>query len=184
MRSSLTVGLFALTMIASLVPAGQSANAQAAANLFLEARLKRFEDLEDIRQLLADYIRFVDGRDYLHYSQLFVQDGELIFGQNRPKGPEAIRQVMEQGARAAAPDRAAAMARSAHLLTDVNIRVDGNEATATARWTLITRGPDDRPVLSATGHYNDVLVRADGRWKFKRRVVYADVPFQDPFASN
>jgi hypothetical protein len=62
--------------------------------------------------------------------------------------------------------------------------VDGDEATTTARWTLITRGADDRPVLSATGHYDDMIVREGRRWKFKRRVVYADVPFQDPFSAN
>jgi uncharacterized protein (TIGR02246 family) len=147
----------------------------------IEARLRRLEDIEQVRQLLADYIRFVDSQDFARYSQLFADDGELIFAQNRPKGPEAIRRVMEQGTRSADAARTAAMAVSAHLNTDVTIQVDGDEATSTSRWTLLVRGGDDRPVASARGHYNDILARDHGRWKFKRRVVYADVPHQDPF---
>jgi len=147
----------------------------------LEARLKRLEDTEAVRELLTDYTRLMDSRDFAGYSRLFTADGELVFGRNRPKGPEEIRKVMEQGSQSADAGRAAALAASAHLLTDVDVRVAGDQATATSRWTLITRGPDDRPAVGARGHYVDIIVREPDRWRFKRRVVYADVPHQDPF---
>ena len=179
-------------LVAGFVLAGQAAGAQTTAvgavkKTTLEARLKQLEDAEEIRHLLADYIRFVDAGDYLRYSQLFARDGELIFAQNRLKGPDAIRKLMEEGARTATPDRTAAMKGSGHLLTDVSIDVStpgGDEATASARWTLVARGGDIRPVVNAYGHYSDVLTRENGRWRFKKRVVYADNPHQDPFETN
>jgi hypothetical protein len=30
------------------------------------------------------------------------------------------------------------------------------------------------------GHYDDTLIREDGQWKFQRRVVMMEIPFQDP----
>jgi ketosteroid isomerase-like protein len=177
-RRRIGVGLVAtLAMVfgAAARPSyGQQANT-------IESRLKHLEDLEQLRQLLADYIRNVDAQDYASYSKLFTRDGELIFAQNRPKGPEEIRALMERGARSMDAARAAAFAGSAHLNTDVTIAIDGDRATASSRWTLLAHGSDDRPVVSARGHYNDVLVREDGRWKFRKRVVYADIPHQDPF---
>ncbi len=65
---------------------------------------------------------------------------------------------MEGGERKADPSRVAAMAGSVHLLTDLSIHLNGDEATAHSRWTLIVRG-DGRPNVSASGHYSDLLIR-------------------------
>ena len=53
----------------------------------LEARLKTLEDREEIRQLLLDYGRFLDQRDFKSFSELFAKtDREWIGGMGKAKG--------------------------------------------------------------------------------------------------
>ncbi len=148
----------------------------------IEQRLQKLEDREQIRELLAEYIRCLDTRDHATYSQLFAQDGELTFAQGHAIGPKAIRALMEEGERKADPSRTAAMAGSVHLLTDLSIHLDGDRATAHSRWTLIVRR-ESGPVVSASGHYSDLLVREDGAWKFKKREIVADL-FAAPISTS
>jgi hypothetical protein len=141
----------------------------------VEASLQRLEDREQIRELLAEYIRCLDARDHATYSRLFASDGELTFAQGHAIGPQAIRELMEEGERKADPSRTAAMAGSVHLLTDLSIQLNGDQATAHSRWTLIVRSGESRPVVSASGHYSDLLIRENVGWKFKRREIVADL---------
>ncbi len=141
----------------------------------VEERLRQLEDREQIHDLLAEYVRCLDARDHATYAQLFAKDGELTFAQGHAKGPEAIRALMEEGERRTDPNRAAAMAGSVHLLTDLSIQLKGDEATAHSRWTLIVHAGESRPVVSASGHYSDALIRENGNWKFKRREIVADL---------
>ena len=46
---------------------------------------------------------------------------------------------------------------------------------------MIRRGEGDQPVLALLGHYDDVLAREDGHWKFKRRQAQIDIP-HDPMS--
>ena len=48
-------------------------------------------------------------------------------------------------------------------------------ATAQIMWLLLRRDAGEVPGLAVTGHYEDVLVREDGRWKFKRREAFVDI---------
>jgi SnoaL-like domain len=150
----------------------------------VEARLQQLEDGEQIRDLLAEYIRCLDSRDHATYALLFAKDGELTFAQGHAIGPEAIRKLMEDGERRTDPARAAAMAGSVHLLTDLSIQLKGDEATAHSRWTLIVHAGENRPVVSASGHYSDALVRENGAWKFKRREIVADLYAQASAANS
>ena len=61
----------------------------------LEARLRRLEDLEEIRQLFVDYGHFLDLGDYAAYARLFGEDGELMLGPiGRAKGRQEIETMM------------------------------------------------------------------------------------------
>src|SRR6202167_3189229 len=62
----------------------------------LAARVQRLEDEEEIRTLLVDYGRSLDGRDFVKYASLFAKDGEWSGGFGRAKGPAAIRGMMEK----------------------------------------------------------------------------------------
>ena len=116
-----TLALGLVSSLLGTVPAGAADSAKKPHSL--EQRLQQLEDREQIRDLLAEYIRCLDSRDHATYAQLFAQDGELTFAQGHAKGPQAIRALMEDGEKRADPGRVAAMAGSVHLLTDVSIRV-------------------------------------------------------------
>jgi hypothetical protein len=45
-----------------------------------DVRLRRLEDLEEIRQLFTDYGRHLDAGDVQAYAELFADDGEVLLG--------------------------------------------------------------------------------------------------------
>jgi hypothetical protein len=159
---------------------GVAKEAPAAKTTTLEARLQRLEDTETIRLLLERYLVLNETRDYPAYSQLFAKNGELVLRRGRATGPDAILKLMNDsfGAANAAPNNP--LNGSKHLLSNVEIRVDGDTATASSRWTLLTVGEDKRPMLAQTGRYGDKLVRENGVWKFQQRIIHRDIPGDAP----
>ena len=141
----------------------------------LESRLKRLEDREEIRQLIMDYGRFLDQRDFRAFSELFAKtEGEWDGGMGRAKGSQAIRELME-----GTIGKDMTMTQSCHLFTNETIHVNGDQATALTKWVFVVPGESNRPQLFFLGHYEDSMIREDGRWKFLRRVVRADIPNDD-----
>jgi ketosteroid isomerase-like protein len=145
----------------------------------LAARVQRLEDLEQIRNVLLDYGRFLDSRDFAAYSRLFARDGEWSGGMGTVQGPAAIRAFMEKNI-GTGPNRG----NTYHLLSNFKIDVKGDTATAWSRWAFVTPTADGRPAIAQGGQYNDTLVREAGRWKFKRRVAVNDIPAGGPQASK
>jgi uncharacterized protein (TIGR02246 family) len=151
-------------------PAVQAAR-PAPADASPAARLQRLEDMEEIRTLLLDYGRFLDLRDLAAYSRLFAKDGEWVGGFGSARGPEEILAFMQKNL-GTGPNRG----NTYHILSNFEIVVERDSATAWSRWTFITPGADGKPVISQAGRYDDVLVREDGHWRFKRRVAANDIP--------
>jgi len=146
-----------------------SAAAQTTASL--AARLQRLEDIEEIRNLLLDYGRFLDARDLPAYSRLFAKDGEWVGGFGSAQGPAGILAFMEKNL-GTGPNRT----NTFHILSNFEIEVKGDTATAWSRWTFITPAADGKPVISQSGRYDDILVRENGKWRFKRRTASNDIP--------
>ena len=65
-----------------------------------------------------------------------------------------------------------------HLVTESGVDVRGDWATGTVTWALIQRGDGDTPVMRLLGHYDDVYVRERGRWRYRRRIAYTDIPYR------
>ena len=140
-------------------------------NASVAARLQRLEDIEEIRTLLTDYGRFLDSRDLAAYSRLFAADGEWVGGFGSAKGPAGILEFMQKNL-GTGPNRN----NSYHILSNFEIDVKRDTATAWSRWTFIVPATDGKPVISQAGRYDDILVRESGRWKFKRRTASNDIP--------
>jgi len=142
-------------------------------------RIQRLEDEIAIRELLLDYGRTLDTRDYAGYAALFARDGVWIGSSGPWKGPAAIRAMLERSLKVAAgtPNTS-----NFHLLTNAQVKVDGDRATALSKLVFVTRSAENRPAMTLSGHYVDTLTREDGRWKFLRREVHGDIPFMDPLA--
>jgi uncharacterized protein (TIGR02246 family) len=142
----------------------------------IEARLARLEDLEEIRALFADYRRHLDGKDFRAYAGLFASDGEFVAGENdtiRATGPEAIFALVDGMRGTLLTDRGG---DDVHVAVNEVIELDGDRATATSTWVYLIRGEGDVAEVSKIGHYEDVLTREDGHWKFLRRRAPMDIP--------
>ena len=140
----------------------------------LAARVQRLEDRAEIERLFFDYRRFLDARDLHSYSRLFCEDGEWSGRTGRAVGPDAIRRMLEENL---SPNPPAPGATSWHVVSNPVIDlIDGDRASAQVSWALIRRGEGDQPQIALLGHYDDLLAREDGRWKFKRRQAHIDIP--------
>ena len=149
----------------------------------VEARLRQLEDREEIRQLLMDYGRYLDQRDFAAFSQLFAEkDGEWIGGMGKAKSPLSIRKLMEDTI--GKDTNKAIVAPNYHLFTNEIIQVNGDKAKATTKWIFVVQGDGARPQMFYLGHYEDSLVRENGRWKFFQRVVHGDIPADKPKESD
>ncbi len=144
----------------------------------IEFRLKRLEDKESIRHLLIDYGTFLDRRDFASFSRLFSeQNGEWIGGMGRAKGRRAIQNLMEEkiGSNPTGPNLS-----SHHLFQNEHIDIDGNRAVAETKWVFVIQNRDEQPELMYLGHYEDQLIRDVDGWKFLKRVVFTDIPKDNP----
>ena len=63
-----------------------------------------------------------------------------------------------------------------HVMTNDQIKIDGDRASATTKWIYVTPGETNTPTLVFLGHYVDQFVRENGEWKFLRREAPADIP--------
>jgi 3-phenylpropionate/cinnamic acid dioxygenase small subunit len=163
-----------------------SAFAQSKSADSMAARLQKVEDRQAIEQLLmGDYPRALDSNDWAAYAALFAKDGTLIMGggATRRTGPAAIQEYFSSrptpGAAAPATPSACPVPagghRSEHVVTNLTLQINGDTATDQAYWqTIVTR--DCKSVVAGAGHYEDVLKREDGHWKFFKREIIDDIP--------
>ena len=135
----------------------------------LEARFQVLEDKQEIHALLMEYGRTLDARDFAGFEQLFAKDAEYGSARNEPvKAPANIRVYLEgQLKKNAAPQPG----RDFHLFYNETIDVKGDHATALSKGAFYVRGEGNKLETSALVNYHDELVREDGRWKFKRRIL-------------
>jgi ketosteroid isomerase-like protein len=138
-------------------------------------RLRRLEDAEQIRQLNLAYRRHLDRRDLDAYGRLFADDGEWLGGTGYGQGPAGITAMLTERL---ADNPAPPGPTSWHLVTESGVDVRGDWATGTVTWALIQRGEGDQPVMRLLGHYDDVYVRERGRWRYRRRIAYTDIPYR------
>jgi uncharacterized protein (TIGR02246 family) len=133
----------------------------------VEARLRRLEDLEEIRRLFQEYRRALDERDFDAYTSLFTEDGVFVTHTRSYRGHSEIREMLSQ---------LPGGGRSIHLVANPVVDLDGDRATAEVTWAFIAPGADDTPVLRMLGRYRDELRREGGTWRFARRDARSDIP--------
>ncbi len=142
--------------------------------LSIEQRLRRLEDRDEIHQLFVDYGQYLDAGDFASYADLFAADGEVRLGpMGSAQGRDQIKALMERAL-------AGVIGTSYHLITSPRVQIDGDTATSEVMWTVVQRGPDGAPVLAMIGRHRDELVREDGRWRFRLRRGYVDIPSAMP----
>jgi uncharacterized protein (TIGR02246 family) len=158
----------ACVAIASLGPALAADDLES-----LAKRVQVLEDREAIRALILAYGEAHDHRDYRTFSSLFASNGEWVGGLGSAKGPQAIFELMD---RAIGHDPKPSGSGTYHVMTNDQIEIDGDRASATTKWIYITPGENNTPTLVFLGRYLDEFVRENGQWRFLRREAPADIP--------
>ena len=181
-----TIALFALLVLgfaaadAALLAVNHPAKGED--GLSVGARLQRLEDREAIRELIVDYGRMVDTRNWEGFANLFAEDGEWIGGMGVAKGRATIRKMMEDtiGPSTAGKIPAGANGPNLHIFTNVVIKVEGDTATGVTKWMFMVTDAQNHPKPFYLGHYDDKFVRVNGEWKFQSRTAYGDIPQAPP----
>jgi len=154
----------------------QQVMAASASEMSLENLVDRVQVLEDreaIRRLIIAYGTAHDHRDYRMFASLFAREGEWVSGMGSAKGPDAIFKLMDETiGHNPMPEGSGTF----HLLTNDEIDIDGDRASAVTRWLYMTPGEDGAPRTTILGHYNDEFIRENGQWKFLRREAPVDLP--------
>jgi SnoaL-like domain len=182
-------GSAVLVMSSALIAAQQSRHAAITIES-LAARVKQMEDVQEISNVLIEYGRALDSRDFKAYSALFAKDGSWSGGMGTVTGgPQAIYDFMTSRIGGGAPrgdsagdkeNNAANTGRPAggfgttyHIMSNFKVDVKGDNAIASSRWTFVSaaRGPG----IQVAGRYEDTFVRENGVWKFKSRQAFNDV---------
>jgi len=138
----------------------------------IETRLEHLESVEQIHALFMEYGKCLDRKDWDGFSRLYAENGEFVSsaGVGVATGPDEIREMMGRVLKDVP-------ASAFHLFNNIAINVTGDRATATSFWTYLRAKEDGWPQILQFGHYDDVLVRSDGRWLFQRRVITRDMGF-------
>lgn len=132
----------------------------------LTARIRRLEDREAIRELVARYCLAIDGRDMQCIADCFTADGGFRSrdGVLNARGRAAVVQQFH--------GRFAVLGPTFHFTHDHLIRLDDDDGdrgsgTVTSHAELVRNG---RPMWVAL-RYEDEYRREDGQWRFHDRLL-------------
>jgi hypothetical protein len=134
------------------------------------------DDRAEIENLSNRYMVAVDAGDIETVMSTWAEDAvlESIFGVQR--GKAEIRKAMSGfagGRPVTIPEGATSRPRTRHQIINHVIDVDGNTAKTIAYWFALTNNTPQKDVqLLYFGHYEDELVKVNGKWLFKTRKVF------------
>lgn len=167
MRKSIVVllGAVALLFTALAAKSGYAADSYA-------------EDRAQIEDLQARYMFALDFRDADAYASTFSEDGVLDYGAGELRGRAAIRDFILNGrknaeAEAAKDTSGLRPAAGRHNITNIVVKIDGNKAAGRAYWFHMgNNNPKRTATLDSFGHYDDEMVKVNGKWLFGKRKIY------------
>lgn len=139
----------------------------AAALAALTARVQRLEDLEAVRATWLDYCHRLDAHEYERLGDVFADDATLEMDGLGPgldgsyRGRETIIGGFYRRTAAPRPGAAGLRHMTGHLSTNMEIDLQGDEATTLAYFFEIV---DDSLVLIGT--YQHRMQRHADRWRF------------------
>ena len=164
----------AFAVTAAFITAGLMSIASRPVSLHAQSRpvSSYAEDRAEIEDLQARYLFALDFHDPDLYVSTFTEDGVLDYGSGEVKGRQAIKDVIARmpNPRAIAGLRPAA---ARHNISNIVIKVDGSRAVGRSYWFHYSNdNPERRGVFDGFGHYEDELVKVNGKWLFTKRKIY------------
>lgn len=135
----------------------------------MDAELQEMLDHHRIRKALADYCRGVDRVDEPLMASVYAEDSFDDHGTVKAPGPEYCSKMC---------DSVVVMTETLHhTLGQSTIRVNGDEAGAETYFIAVARETTAEGVRLCNqlgGRFADRLVRENGQWKVKHRIVLRD----------
>ncbi len=130
-----------------------------------EAALARVLDEKAIERIIHDYAYFLDMNQPEKMVELFVDDCEVSYAPNfGASGIEAYTQTLD--------GIGTFFKGTSHHVSGVVVDwVSETEANVRAILMAIHRYTRERPDGILYGQYHDVVVKQDGQWKFKTRIL-------------
>ena len=126
--------------------------------------MSNVEDHLAIRELAARYNRAFDYGDPEAWAACFTEDGTFNIGSKElAAGSEALL---------AFANKSIPGMKVKHCTTDAIVEVNGDTGTHDAY--LILMDLNDKVTANNSGRYLDDVVKQNGKWKFKKRVVQLD----------
>jgi hypothetical protein len=139
--------------------------------------LQTLLDKQQIQDMLVDYYAHL-GKGEEDFGRYYLPDGVINVNGLKGQGEAAIKDVYKKIG-AGTPKRPGIFRM---LLTNVSIVINGNAATAETLWTGINSptisGP---PRFAEQGTERDDLVKVNGHWLFKLRVITSNAGRQAMF---
>jgi 3-phenylpropionate/cinnamic acid dioxygenase small subunit len=135
-----------------------------------------------LEKLLFRYARLLDECRFPEWVELFSSDGSYI-AVTRENFREKGLLLFKDDGRDALKERAAfvmgyyqaARFKTLHVVSNLEIEsVSGDEAICNSYFVTYRSPWDGPPELYACGEYRDRLVKTDGGWKFRERLVIVD----------
>jgi 3-phenylpropionate/cinnamic acid dioxygenase small subunit len=129
-------------------------------------------DEQAIHNLLHRYARLMDSADFTGIADLFAA-ATLTNGLDRVgmRGIEAITDAYVQANRVYDDGTT----RTKHVITNVELDIDGDTATSSSYFTVLQQ-VDDFPLQPiVAGRYDDRFERVDGTWRFTARHLSIDL---------
>jgi SnoaL-like domain len=141
--------------------------------------LQTLLDKQQIQDMLVDYYAHL-GKGESDFGAYYLRDGVIDVNGLKGQGEAAIKDVYKKIA-AGTPKRPGTFRM---LLTNVMVVVNGNAATAETLWTGInSRTKAAPPQFVEQGTERDDLVKVNGHWLFKLRVITSNAGLQAMFAT-
>ena len=130
-----------------------------------DTQLNRLLEEQAIARILFDYAYYLDMNMPENMAKLFVDDCEVSYAPNfGATGIEAYKKTLDGIG-------SFFKATSHHVSNIVIDWVSDEEATVRAAVLAIHRYTKERPDGVLYGQYHDVVVKRDGQWKFKTRIL-------------
>ena len=142
-------------------------------------------DHMQIQDLLTRYYSDLSQGKAHELSEYFTDDAVLQVDDVVAHGQAEIARLY-QGPGPDSNDQSGAAPRRIHmLLTNAVIDINGNTATAHLVWTgVMNQGIGKLPHIFEQGREDDELVKQDGKWRIKHRVITADGRMPNRFDKN
>jgi hypothetical protein len=153
-------------------------------DMSIEKRLRRIEDLEEIRTLRHRYAygaNIVDGvsGDLAAFGALFAEDGVFDVGMGVATGPKEIEAMMG--------GLTTQWKSAMHYMLNPLIEIDGDRATGTVTGLFAFHGEAPSAPIWLCNIYDDTYVRTPAGWRFQSvriRTVFADPAFMEAYAAE